>query len=193
MSSLPRPSQKEKILKAALECFAEMWYEGTRVRHVAQRAEVSEAALYRHYRSMESLAEELFTEHFLGFAANLVEATSTGDPETRLREGVRVTLATYRANPVGFTFALLRTSTFLPKLPAGTRYPIEIVEGVIVDGQRTGDLRAGQPNVLAAIFLGSVLQTIVLANLSAPGALVLIDDLQHDQVIEDAAVAALKV
>jgi hypothetical protein len=38
-----------------------------------------------------------------------------------------------------------------------------------------------------------VLQTIVLATLAAPGALVLIDDLQHDQVIEDAAVAALKV
>lgn len=189
---MPRPSQKDAILRAAVECFAEHGYEGTRVRHVAERAGVSEAALYRHYPSMQALAAQLYAEHFTRFAARLAEVTAVGASEERLRRAVRVTLETYRAVPAAFTFAVLRTPTFLPELPAGTAYPIEIVERVIVAGQSQGEVRTGQPNLLAAIFLGCVLRPIILAGLAAPGALDLIGDTRHDRVIEDAAVAALK-
>jgi AcrR family transcriptional regulator len=189
---LPRPSQKDKILQAALECFAELGFDATRVRHVADRAGVSEAALYRHYPSMQALAQELFTHHFAAYAAQLDEATSVGTTEERLRRAVRATLASYRAEPAAFTFALLGTSKLLPNLPSGTKYPIELVERVIAAGQRKRELRAGQPNLLAAIFLGCVLRPIIVASLSAPGALDLIRETRHDQVIEDAALAAVR-
>jgi AcrR family transcriptional regulator len=189
---LPRPSQKDKILRAALECFAELGYDATRVRHVADRAGVSEAAIYRHYRSMEALAQELYAEHFGAFAGQLLHATAEGSTEERLRQAIRTTLAFYRAEPAAFTFALLRTPTFLPNLPAGTRYPIETLERVIAAGQRRRELRSGQANLLAAIFLGCVLRPIILASLAAPGALNLLAETKHDRVIEDAALAALR-
>lgn len=192
MNSLPRPSRKDAILQAALECFADLGYDATRVRHVAERAGVSEAALYRHYPSMQALAQELFTQHFAGYADRLDDATSAGTTEERLRQAVRTTLATYRADPAAFTFAMLRTPMLLPNLPAGTRYPIEILERVIEAGQRRREIRAGQPNLLAAIFFGCVLRPIMLAGLAAPGAFALIGESRHDQVIEDAAVAALR-
>ena len=53
---MPRPSRESEILDAALACFAERGYDGTRVRHIAQRAGVSEAALYRHHPSKEAVA-----------------------------------------------------------------------------------------------------------------------------------------
>ena len=189
---MPRPSQKDKILQAALECFAELGYDATRVRHVADRAGVSEGALYRHYPSMEALAQELYAHHFSGYAVQLREATAVGTTEERLRRAVRTTLANYRADPAAFTFGLLRTPTFLPRLPAGSEYPIEILERVIAAGQRGRQVRTGQPNLLAAIFLGCVLRPIILASLAAPGALDLIAESKHDRVIEDAAVAALR-
>lgn len=138
---MPRPSQKDKILQAALECFAELGYDATRVRHVAERANVSEAALYRHYRSMEALAQELYAHHFAEFAARLQEATSVGKPEDRLRQAVRTALAAYRADPAAF----------------------------ITTGQDERTLRGGQSNLLAAIFLGCILQPTILASLAAPG------------------------
>jgi AcrR family transcriptional regulator len=153
---------------------------------------VSEAALYRHYPSMQALAQELYAHYFVGYAARLDEVTSVGTTEERLRGVVRTALAAYRDEPAAFTFALLRTPTLLPNLPAGTRYPIEILEQVIAAGQRRGEIRAGQPNLLAAVFLGAVLQPIILANLAAPGALDLIGGTHHDQVIEEAALAALR-
>jgi len=190
---MPRPSQKDKILQAAVECFAELGFDATRVRHVADRAGVSEAALYRHFPSMQALAAELYAHHFAAFAARLGEATAAGPPATeRLRRAVRATLASYRAEPAAFTFAVLRTTTFIPRLPPGTRYPIEIIEQVIAAGQDEGELRAGQTNLLAAIFFGCVLRPIIVAGLAAPGALDLLGGTQHDQVIEDAALAALR-
>ena len=50
----------------------------------------------------------------------------------------------------------------MPKLPAGTVYPLEIVERIIAVGQQKLELRPGQPNLLAAIFLGCVLRPIQL-------------------------------
>jgi AcrR family transcriptional regulator len=192
VSSLPRPSQKDKILHAALECFAELGYDATRVRHVAERAGVSNAALYRHYPSMQALAGELYTRHFAGYATELAHATAAGTTEEQLRQAVQVTLATYRAEPAAFTFALLRTPTFLPDLPAGTNYPIGILTRVIAAGQDRGELRAGPPKLLAAIFLGCILRPIIVATLAAPGTLDLLGEAENDHVIEDAAVAALK-
>jgi hypothetical protein len=80
----------------------------------------------------------------------------------------------------------------MPKLPSGTVYPLEIVERVIAVGQRQGEVRAGQPNLLVAIFLGCVLRPIHLASLAAPGAFDLMTETWHDPIIEEAALAALR-
>lgn len=189
---MPRPSQKENILRAAVDCFAEQGYDATRVRHIAERAGVSEAALYRHYASVEALAQELFAHYFADYARHIADATSDGTTEQKLRAAVRATLAFYRADPTAAIFVLVREHTLLPKLAAGTVYPLEIVERVIAAGQQRKELRAGQPNLLAAIFFGCVLRPIQLAGLAAPGAFALISETKHDQVIEEAALAALR-
>jgi AcrR family transcriptional regulator len=175
-----------------VDCFAEQGYDGTRVRHIAERAGVSDAALYRHYSSVEALAQELFAQHFGEYARRIAESTSRGTTEEKLRAVIRTTLAFYREDSAAAMFILVRQHTFQPRLPAGTVYPLEIVERIIAAGQRRSELRAGQPNLLAAIFFGCVLRPIQLASLAAPGAFDLRAETQHDQVIEEAALAALR-
>jgi len=192
VSWLPRPSQKENILRAAVDCFAEQGYDGTRVRHIAERAGVSDAALYRHYTSVEALAQELFVHYFGEYAQRIADATSHGATEEKLRAAIRATLAFYRTDPAAAMFILVRQPTFMPRLPAGTVYPLEIIEKIIGTGQRRGELRDGQPNLLAAIFFGCVLRPIQLARHTAPGAFTLVAEARHDRVIEDAALAALR-
>jgi AcrR family transcriptional regulator len=153
---------------------------------------VSEAALYRHYPSMQALAQELFTHHFAGYAARLGEATSVGTTEERLRGAVRTTLASYRAEPAAFTFALLRTPNCCPTCPPAQSIRSRSSNRCRVPANASGSCGTGQPNLLAAIFLGCVLRPIIVASLSAPGALDLIGDTRHDRVIEDAAIAALR-
>jgi len=188
-----RPSRKDQILDAALACFAELGYDATRIRHIADRAGVSESALYRHYPSKDAVAQELYQQYFDLYAQRLrAIADAPGGAEERLRAVVRTTLALYRAHPAAFTFALLRLPSFLPALPAGTTYPMDVLTGIVHSGQRAGAVRNGQPNLLAAIFLGCMLRPIIVATFAAPGALNLLGDDRHDAVIEEAALAALR-
>ncbi len=193
---MARPSQEDKILEVALECFAEYGYDGTRIRQIAKKAGVTEGALYRHYSSKESVAQSLFRHHLGKFSAilqSVAEAESASSVEEQLRALIKIGLQTYRENPAAFNFVLLRPPGFKPDLPANFTYPVEVIEAVIKKGQAAGIIREGQPNVLAAIFLGCLLRPIIVSIGAAPGALDILYETKHDQVIEDAALAALKI
>jgi AcrR family transcriptional regulator len=179
-------------MEAAVTRFAEQGYDGTRVRHIAEWAGVSDAALYRHFPSLEALAQELFAQWFGEFVNRLTDAVAEGATEDKLRAVVRTVLTFYRDEPAAATFILLRQHTFMPQLPPGSVYPLEIIERIIAAGQREDALRDGQPNLLAAILLGCVLRPIHLASLAATGALDLLTDTRHDSTIEDAALAAVR-
>jgi AcrR family transcriptional regulator len=189
---MPRPSQKNKILDAALECFAQRGYAATRLRDIAERAEVSEAALYRHYASKEAVAQTLFAYHLQDFSARLKQITVADQPfADTLRDIIGMCLMTYREKPAAFSFVLLNTPSFMPQLPADTVYPLDLIEEIMAAGQAQGVVRSGQPNLLAAIFLGCILRPIIMSQLADPGALDLLHEDRHDRVIIEAAIAAV--
>ena len=189
---MPRPSQVDKLLDAALACFAEFGYDATRIRTIAERAGVSEGALYRHYASKEVIAQVLY-QQYLRYLSEQLEDINTlnSTPEAEIRQVVAVTLRSYRENPAAFTFVLLRQATIMPMVPPDTAYPVDMIERMVVRWQKTGSIRVGQPNLLAAILLGCVLRPIILSQLGQPGALDLLQNHQHDTVIADAAWGAL--
>jgi AcrR family transcriptional regulator len=187
---MPRPSRKQQITDAALAVFAERGFAATKVRDVAERAGMSEAALYRHYASLTELGVELWTEHFVLYSRHLGEAI-TDDAMASLAAIVRETLALYRRHPDAFLFSLQLLPVFLRDLPAGFVHPLERVEAVIRRGQTDGTVRQGQTNVLAAMFLGALLRPIELTKLAAPGALDLLNDRSNDPLIAAASLAVL--
>ena len=189
---MPRPSQKDTIVEAALHCFATQGYAATSIRDIAAGAGVSEAALYRHYKSKQKVAQLLFAEHLQGFALRMQAVVDTPEAvDVRLRQVVRLSLKIYRENPDAFTFVLLKTPDFMTNLPPDTLYPMDLLEGLMREGQAAGIVREGQANVLAAILFGCILRPIVLSQLADPGSLDLLDDTSHDEVILQAAVASV--
>jgi AcrR family transcriptional regulator len=177
-----------------LRCFAELGYDATRVKHIAVKAGVAESALYRHFPSKEAIAQELYAEFLHSYAEKLLNlARSDAQPEAKLRALVALILDTYREEPDAFIFVLFNTGRRLPKLPAGTVYPLDVIESIIVEAQSAGVVRDGQSNLLAAIVLGAVQQPVVLATLGRPGALDLLGDRSYDVIITEAALAALGV
>lgn len=188
-----RVSQRPALLDAALACFAERGYDATRVRHIAERAGMAESALYRHYPSKEELAQALFANCLAWYTDRLLRVADGPEPPLdRLRGVVRGVLEAYRDRPDAVVFALIGTSSFVPQLEPGTRYPIEIVERVVAEGQAAGVVRDGPANLITAILLGCVLRPIIVATYSGPGALDLLNDTSNDQIIEDAALAAIR-
>jgi AcrR family transcriptional regulator len=189
---MPRPSQEAKILEAALRCFADLGYDATRVRHIAAAAGVSEGALYRHFESKESLAHELFARYMSAYVAVLQDIANHPLPvRERLIAMVYATMDIYRAQPDATYFILLGPSKLYTAMEPGFRFPLDVVEDVIREGQQSGVVRDGRPNLLAAIYLGCTARPIIVARLADPGALDLPHEPQHDAVIAAASWAAL--
>ena len=183
---MARPSREAEILDAALACFAQVGYDATRVRHIAQRAGVSEAALYRHHASKEAVAEALFATHMARFAERLdaVARDRTVDVADRVRGLARAALAARDDDPAAHAFVLGHQGRFMGALPADFPYPIRIVERLLREGQEDGTVKTGPVRVLAALVLGCMNHPAVVAqharrgsiDLADPGAVELIAD-----------------
>jgi AcrR family transcriptional regulator len=188
---MPRPSQKHIILQAALSCFADLGYDGTRIHHIAQKAGVSEGALYKHYPSKEALAQELYQQHLSRFSELLLKIENSSlSVKEKLLEVIGLLLISYREEPDA-TYFILEKPDFMPELPRGTVYPLDVVERIVHKGQDEASIRPGQPNLVAAIFLGCVLRPIIVAKTSDPGALELLTHTEYDQIILDCAWSAI--
>ena len=146
---MPRPSQEAKILEAALRCFADLGYDATRVRHIADAAGVSEGALYRHFESKEALARELFAGYMSAYVTVLQDIADRPLPvRERLMAMVYATMDIYRAQPDATYFILLGPSKLYTAMESGFRFPLEVVEDVIREGSRAASCAMGSRTCL---------------------------------------------
>lgn len=78
-------TKKEKILLHAIELFSQYSYAGVSTAKIATSAEVSEALIFRHYKSKRGLLKAIKTE-LQGRIEEMMQTTmSTSDPKEILR------------------------------------------------------------------------------------------------------------
>ena len=190
---MSRPSQEAKILEAALHCFAEHGYDGTRIKHIADAAAVSEGALYSHFPSKEAVAQNLF-EQFMGKYVQDLQFVAGQDSsvQERLQSMIHLSFAHYRANPDAIQFILIEYPRAFENMPQDYPFPINIIARVIQEGQAGGIIRDGHPLLLASIFFGCVLRPFIVARSTRHLEFNLLQDHQHEQIISWAAWAAIK-
>jgi AcrR family transcriptional regulator len=189
---MARPSREPEILAAALACFAERGYDATRVRHIAGRAGVSEAALYRHHPSKEAVAQALFATHMRRIADQFEAIASDDDNsvEHRVKDLVGAALGSRATNPDAHLFVLRHQDRFLSALPADFPYPIRIVDRLVHRGQRDGTVKPGPVRVLSALVIGCMNHPVLVAQHAAKGTIDL-DDPATAGLIADGAWAAI--
>jgi AcrR family transcriptional regulator len=70
---------RERVLEAARECFAEYGAE-SQIDQIAARANVGVGTVYRHFPTKDALLGELVRQRFEEFAANALKALDVEDP-----------------------------------------------------------------------------------------------------------------
>jgi AcrR family transcriptional regulator len=184
---MARPSRQEDIRQAALSCFARLGYDGTRVRHIADEAGLSEAALYRHWKSKEELAAELFADGMRDYAAQLEAAANqpgaTAERVTRLIERM---IGLYREQPHLSVFLIEQQPRFLAALPPRFPYPLHVFERVVKSGQRKREVKRGDSRLIAAIALGCATRPILVSRYSQRWELDAGDPKQQELIAESA-------
>ncbi len=153
------PLKKAAIERSALELFVEKGVDGTSIRDIAERAGVTEGALYRHHRSKDDLVRALFFrshEDFAGLIANI-----DGSPapyQDLLPKLVRAFFCLYDQDPYSFQLVMLVRHKLLDEVRVGDKNPVELLDRLVNRAVDRSEIRAANPALLTQLTLGIILQ-----------------------------------
>jgi len=97
-------SSKEKIIKAAIEVFADKGKHGARMEGIAARAKINKAMVYYYYGSKDNLFREVLISIFAKIFGKVIGSlakpgSEDEDPVDRLKNLVRANFETISQNP----------------------------------------------------------------------------------------------
>jgi AcrR family transcriptional regulator len=147
------------VLAAALEAFAQDTYNGTPMTAVAERAGVAVGTIYRHFPSKDALGNAVYRR----WKGRLLEYLSAGaTPAESVRDTFgrfwRALLAFAADHPTAFAF--LEHQQHEGYLDTESRAVSDRLVTAATDwiarGQRAGEIRPGEPEVLLALVYGAL-------------------------------------
>ncbi|WP_291074113.1 TetR/AcrR family transcriptional regulator [Hyphomonas sp.] len=150
---------RPKIERAALKLFIHEGIDAATTREIAEKAGVSEGALYRHYKGKDELALSLFMETHNRLGAMMAQALSAdGSLEEKVHAAVEAYCALADEDFLLFSFHLVSLNRFLPYDKRREDDPVSITEKIIAGLIADGHLSKGDPALKAAMALGVVMQ-----------------------------------
>lgn len=150
---------KPKIERAALKLFIHEGVDAATTREIADKAGVSEGALYRHYKGKDELALALFMATHNRLAGMLAEVLSgTGTLEQKVRAAVKAYCELADEDFLLFSFHLVSLNRYLPYDKRREDDPVSITERIISGLMDDGTIPKGDPALKAAMALGVVMQ-----------------------------------
>ena len=152
-------SRKALIERTALTLFVVHGVDATTTKMIAAEAGISEGALYYHFKNKEEIATSLF------FAihdrlATLIRAVAMRGATLEVKANALVDAYCTTADNdwTLFQYHLLYTHRFLPG-PENADNPVQAAEDIITEAIETGELSPCDPQLVASMTLGAVLQT----------------------------------
>src|SRR5437667_6559386 len=165
-----REASRTQLVRAAIDCFARLGYQGTTIDRIARDAGVTKGAVYYHFRDKEQLLFDAVKDHVGEFERQvLAEVTPETDTMAALRRVVDVcffhaTVSNHRRFIITLMVEALDTN---PRLSAEFRNILRrmraFLANVVWRGQQRGTLRTDVSSeavaaVLAAGIIGAEVQ-----------------------------------
>jgi AcrR family transcriptional regulator len=151
---------RPKIERAALKLFIHSGIDAATTRDIADKAGVSEGALYRHYKGKDELALALFMETHNRLGTLMAEAIGAeGSLEEKVHRAVRAYCTLADEDFLLFSFHLVSLHRFLPHDKRRDDDPVSIAETLISGLMKQKLIPAGDPALKAAMALGVMTQT----------------------------------
>jgi AcrR family transcriptional regulator len=151
---------KTKVERAAVNLFAANGFDGVSIADIAAAADVSQGALYRHYPSKEELGWALFSTAYLRTGEELDRIRTGGaEFEAAVTAMIAHFCALYDEDPALFRFMLLTQHGFLPRIPSGSRTPVDAIADLVSDAVAKNRLKPIDPVLGAAVIMGVILQS----------------------------------
>ena len=153
--------RKGDLLKASLHLFAEEGYDKVSVRDIAKRAGVSEAALYKHFKSKEEMALHIFSLIIAYYTGVLKDIDKNGaGAVNKLCRIVEATYDLYREYPAEIRLALLSQYLFWDMVGEEIKTHF-IMRRIIEAGMEQGEIPRKEVYLWLSLFSGLMLQPLL--------------------------------
>lgn len=147
----------EELLVIAAEVFYRLGYEGTRLDDVASSAGIVKGSLYHYFQSKEHIYQALVSRIRDNYAqpSNLPEDAPASE---RMELLIRSRIERVTETPVEVGILARQMATMEGPIGDWTRKMIRediaLLRRLIVEGQRSGEFRAGDPELMARTTMG---------------------------------------
>ncbi len=150
----------ESIEKTAIQLFALYGIKQVTIKEIASKSKCSEGALYRHYKSKEEMAWELYKREVEIFGKKLRNILNCGHAfPDKLGSAVELFYKLFDEDQTKFSFILLSKYNFSKsrKIDPGLN-PFNLVTDLIKIAVKKNEINIDNPELYSAMILGLVLQ-----------------------------------
>jgi len=160
-----RKNRKDELIAATVRLVANGGTGAATIRAIAHEAGVTDAAVYRHYRSKEDLYRRAYARIAEQMIREKEQLVSSPAPiRQRLHEWIRLSYAYFDNYPEGFTYVFLTPHT----RPTAERDTVtrqgQLFMGMIRRAQEAGDIRPLAAQLALSRFVGLMLNVPRLIN-----------------------------
>jgi TetR/AcrR family fatty acid metabolism transcriptional regulator len=159
---LTKKTNKEKIMEAALQVFAEKGFQETTISEISKKAGVADATIYEYFEGKEDLLfsiSETITQRAIDLTNEILPFMR--DPESKVRAHVQIYMMAYEQNPHYAAVGMLELKTnrrfHLSKayqtIKKGTRMFLDSIKEGIEAGVFRKDL---DPYLMRSMLLGAI-------------------------------------
>jgi AcrR family transcriptional regulator len=148
----------EELLVIAAEVFYELGFKGTRLDDIATEAGIAQGSLYHYFDSKEHIYQRLVESIQCSFDAEL-DIPDSLEPSKRLEAFARARATQVAHNPI--ELGIFARQMVKMDGPIGNwarqlaRTDLATLRTIILQGQKSGVFRPGDPDVLARLVMGS--------------------------------------
>ena len=154
----------ESIENSAIKLFAEKGIKEVSIREIAEDAECSEGALYKHYKSKDEMAWHLYKREVEAFGSKLKEIYDSGESyEKKLYRGINVFYKFYDDHPIKYNFIVLSQHSFPREyLVEESLNPYFLLAEFIGQGIKEKMIKVKDLQLTVALLYGLILQPTML-------------------------------
>ncbi len=146
---------RDRLVRAALELFTTQGYHASTTPQIAQRAQVAEGTIYRHFESKEQLLNEIYRASVQVLSQQVKETPTSAGCRDRLQHVANAWRDLAGSDPaiVKLTF-LTRLGPLLDAKSRDARQQLrDEVSKVIAAGKSVGEVRAGTVEVWTDVWM----------------------------------------
>jgi AcrR family transcriptional regulator len=180
-------NSRKKISNVALSLFIKRGIKSTTTKEIAKKAGIAEGTIYKHFKSKNDIALELFTTNMDMFREKLLENTSNyTDPKEILKALIQNFFDFAKNQPKSYSYIMEAHFTKLKKILKEKPKPKDTFIEAIRLGIEKGDFREIDENLGAALVIGMIIRTILFFD----NGFIYWD---YDKVISEVTNSAIKV